>query len=223
MPAFLTQRAAVFHKVAFMKPPIRSLFSRYLFLFTLLVFVGWAGQVSAQYDPALLPPEDTVAHRGFDSRRLFVGGNLGLSFGDLTYVNLSPLVGYRFSELFSAGVQINAQYESVRYTDLSDALYKKEKYGVLGAGIFGRIYPLSQFFIHLQPEMNFIFGKVRYFDGTPEQKYHEHVASFLAGGGYSIPAGRSAVTLMVLYDVLQNTRSPYGNQPIFRAGVNLGF
>lgn len=206
-----------------MKPYTRSLFPLYLFLLVLVLSVGWAGKLSAQYDPALLPPEDTAAHKGFDSRRLFVGGNLGLSFGDLTYVNVSPLVGYRFSDLFSAGVQINAQYESVRYTDLSDALYKKEKYGVLGAGVFGRIYPLSQLFIHLQPEMNFIFGKVRYFDGTPEQKYHDHVVSFLAGGGYAIPAGSSAVTLMILYDVLQNPNSPYGNHPIFRAGVNVGF
>jgi hypothetical protein len=71
--------------------------------------------------------------------------------------------------------------------------------------------------------MNFIFGKIRYFDGTPEQKYRDHVASFLAGGGYSIPAGSSAVTLMILYDVLQNAKSPYGNRPIFRAGVNVGF
>jgi hypothetical protein len=191
----------------------------------ILVAGCYAGNAQAQRYQGDLTMQDTARQRprGFDPHKLFVGGTLGLSFGDMTYLNLSPSLGYRFSELFAAGVQINAQYESVRYHDQYNALYKKGKYGVLGAGIFGRIYPIPQLFIHLQPEMNFIFGKVKYYDGTPEQSYREHVPSFLAGAGYEQPfSANSAFTIMILYDVLQRTGSPYGDQPVFRAGVNLG-
>jgi hypothetical protein len=198
--------------------------SKIIFLFVILAGY-YPGNVTAQYRQPQVIQQDTTAHKGFDPQKLFIGGNLGLSFGDITYLNLSPTIGYRFSSLLAAGIQINAQYESVRYTDQYNRLYKKERYGVLGAGIFGRVYPITQLFVHVQPEMNFIIGKVRYYDGsTAEQKYHDRVPSFLAGGGYEQPVGRgnSAFTIMVLYDVLQRDDSPYGNKPIFRAGVNLG-
>lgn len=189
------------------------------FITCFLLFAGcYAGKVQAQYF------QDSMATKGFDKQKLFTGGNLGLSLGSITYINVSPLIGYRFSDLFAAGVQINSQYESVRYKNPDNSLYKKERYTVLGGGIFGRLYPLRQFFLQLQPEMNFIFGKVRYYDGTPEQKYRDHVASLLGGGGYSQAIGdNSAFVIMVLYDILQDDRSPYGNKPVFRAGVNIGF
>ena len=49
---------------------------------------------------------DTVQKRGFDASRLIIGGNLGLSFGDFTNINISPMVGYRISQLFAAGLNI---------------------------------------------------------------------------------------------------------------------
>lgn len=201
-------------------------------VFMVFVLAGcYAGAASAQYGQRFSPNGQQQMEvrrdssvQGFDPHKLFVGGNLGLSFGDFTYINVSPLVGYRFSELFAAGVQVNTQYESVRYTDETNSTWKKDRYGVLGAGVFARVYPIPQLFVHVQPEMNFIMGKEKFFDGTPEQKYHTHVASFLAGGGYAQSiGGTSEFTIMILYDLLQNSNSPYGNQPIFRAGVNLGF
>lgn len=178
------------------------------------------GSAVAQYFPQ---DKDTISNHSFNKSKLFVGGNVGLSFGDITYLNLSPSIGYRFSSLLAAGVQINGQYESIRYKDQSNNLYQKDKYGLVGVGVFGRVYPIPQLFIHLQPEMNFIFGKSKYYDGTPDQKFREHVPSFLAGLGYSQSISEnSAFTLMILYDLLQRTNSPYGNKPIFRAGVDLG-
>jgi hypothetical protein len=177
-------------------------------------------QARAQYRYSAAPDS---AH-GLDRSRLFAGGNVGLAFGEMTYLNLSPLAGYRFSPLFAAGVQINAQYESVRYHDAYGALARKERYTVLGGGVFGRVYPISQLFIHVQPEYNFIRGRVRYYDGTPGAGYHRQVPSLLAGAGFEQPTGGSAAfEVMILYDVLQNPDSPYGNQPIIRAGVHFGF
>lgn len=165
-----------------------------------------------------------TARRGFDRGKVFAGGNIGLAFGDITYLNLSPLAGYRFSRLFAAGLQINAQYESVRSRDQYGELYSKETYSLLGAGVFARIYPVPSLFIHLQPELNFMNGHIRYYDGRGEDRYHEHVPSFLAGAGYEQQTGGSAAfDLMILYDLLQRPDSPYGDQPVIRAGVHFGF
>ncbi len=176
-------------------------------------------QAQAQYTT------DSIGHKGFQKDKLFTGGNVGLSFGNITYFNLSPLIGYRFSNLFAAGLQINGQYESVRYKDFSNTVTRKERYGMVGLGVFGRVYPIPQIFLHVQPELNFIMGKVKDYTTDPpnEQKYHEQVPSFLVGGGYSQSiGGNSAFVIMILYDILQDDNSPYGNQPIFRVGVNLG-
>jgi hypothetical protein len=179
-------------------------------------------QYGASFNRQTLTPRDSSAH-GLDPSRIFVGGNLGLSFGDFTYINVSPLIGYRFSELFAGGVQINTQYESVKYYDGSNRTIRKDRYTMIGGGVFGRVYPIPQLFVHLQPEENFLVGKRRYYDGTPEAKYRTHVTSVLAGLGYAAQMGAtSEFTVMILYDILQQADSPYGNQPIFRAGVNIG-
>lgn len=168
--------------------------------------------------------QDSTADKGFDKSKLFVGGSLGLSFGDYTYVTLSPMVGYRFKSWLSAGVNINAQYNSVKYYDVDNRPYRKEQYGLGGIGVFTRLYPIQQLFVHIQPEVNFISGKVKYYDGTASDSYTTHAPSLLLGAGYAQPTGSSsAFTLMILYDVLQNKYSPYGDQPIIRAGVDIGF
>lgn len=203
-----------------MKYPLQKI------LIACILYAGcYAGKAEAQYyAPRYTNTQDTLLHKGFDPHKLFAGGNLGLAFGDITYLNVSPDIGYRFSELLAAGFQINSQYESVKYYDQTNALNRKERYSVLGAGLFGRVYPIPQLFVHVQPEMNFIFGKTTFYnENIPSQKYREHVPSLLAGVGYSQNVGgNSAFTVMVLYDVLQNPNSPYGNKPIFRAGVDLG-
>lgn len=185
-----------------------------------MLFALFYGGATAQYFPQ---DKDTSAVRGFDKHKLFLGGNLGLAFGDMTYLNLSPAIGYRFSDLFAAGLQVNGQYESVRYFDQSNRIYQKDKYGMVGLGVFGRVYPIPQIFFHVQPEMNFIFGKSKFYDGSSDQRFNEHVPSLLGGIGYSQRVGaNSAMTIMVLYDVLQRVNSPYGNKPIFRVGADIG-
>ncbi len=185
----------------------------------MFLFLGFYQVWGQQYqDDQQTYSSEQEPQKGFQKEKLFWGGNLGLSFGSVTYINVSPLVGYRFSDMASAGVQINGVYESVKYGG------QKDKYGLLGVGVFGRFYPISQFFLHVQPEVNFVMGNTKNSGGGSTNKYHRNSTSFLVGGGYSQPiGGNSAFVIMVLYDVLQGDYSPYGDQPIFRVGVNLGF
>jgi hypothetical protein len=160
----------------------------------------------------------------FDASRIIIGGSLGLSFGDYTNINISPLVGYRISQLFAAGININAQYGSERYRDYNSITTQRNQYTIFGGGVWGRVYPLDFLFVHVQPEYNFVSLKSTYYvDPKTTVTDHYGVPSLLIGGGYSQPVGgRAAFSIMALYDILQDTRSPYQNGLILRLGASLG-
>src|SRR5688572_26824270 len=157
--------------------------------------------------------EDAPVQKGFDRSKLFFGGNFGLSFGNFTLVNVSPQIGYRFNNTFAAGAGVNFQYSGFR-TRYENSIYDyKESYGVAGLNIFGRIYPIDFVLLQLQPELNYTWGKLRFYNGAPEQKLEgKIVPSVLAGAGAAIPAGRGVFLAMLQYDLLQQERSPYGSK-----------
>ena len=168
--------------------------------------------------------EGPAEKKGFDKSKLFFGGNFGLSFGDYTMVNLSPQLGYRFNRFLAAGTSINLIYSSIKYRYNDPAFNYTSSYGVTGLSIFGRVYPIEQILLQVQPEMNYVWGKNKFSDGQPDQKLDgKFVPSLLLGGGAVIPAGRGSFVAMVQFDVLNNARSPYGNRPIYNFGYNVGF
>ena len=96
--------------------------------------------------------QDSDGNGGFDKSKLFFGGNLGLAFGTYTIINVSPLVGYRFTHVFAAGVGVNYSYYGY------DDGYYTYKQSYVGMSIFGRVYPIQQFFIQVQPEVNYMWA-----------------------------------------------------------------
>lgn len=169
---------------------------------------------------------DTTGKKRFDGSRLIIGGSLGLAFGDYTNINISPLVGYRISQLFAAGLAINAQYGSERFRDYYGNTGQRNQYSIFGGGVWGRVYPLDFLFIHIQPEYNHVNLKSTYYDTDPKTVVKDNygVPSLLMGGGYTQPVGGGAAfSIMALYDVLQDSRSPYQNGLILRVGASLGF
>ncbi|HTL09865.1 MAG TPA: hypothetical protein VL307_16440 [Chitinophagaceae bacterium] len=177
----------------------------------------------AQDDQPAPPPQ-----KGFDKSKLFIGGNFGLSFSSYyTLINVSPQLGYRFNDYLAAGAGVNFIYSSQKnYVNNTD--YSRTNYGVTGLNIFGRVYPIRQILLQLQPEMNYTWGKQKYYySGTdiPDYKFKgKLVPSLLAGAGGAIPTGGAgAFIIMVQYDLLQNARSPYDNRPFYSFGYNVGF
>jgi hypothetical protein len=167
-----------------------------------------------------------VEKQGFDRSRLFGGGSFALSFGNITIVNISPQVGYRFSRYFAAGVGVNGQYSSFKTINGYDgSTLSREEYGVAGLNIFGRFYPIPQIILQAQPEANYVWGKIKYYDTGEEFKMDgKFVPSLLLGAGGAIPMGNAgAFIIMAQYDVLQNERTPYGNKVFFSFGYNFGF
>ncbi|MEI6948508.1 hypothetical protein V9K67_15040 [Paraflavisolibacter sp. H34] len=162
--------------------------------------------------------------KGFQRNRLFVGGNFGLSFGSYTFINVSPQVGYHFTDHFAAGAGVNFQYAGLKEEDGNGRTVSKTSQGVAGLNVFGRVYPIRQFMFQVQPEANYVFGKdvLYYTDPRQEYKFSKIVPSLLAGGGLVLPSGRGAMIVSVFYDVLQRPNSPYFNKPIFNFTFNAG-
>lgn len=167
--------------------------------------------------------QDEEPKRGFDKEKLFFGGTFGLGFGgNSTLVNISPQVGYRFNRYLAAGAGVTFLYSSYRYRYYVPEY--KENYGVAGLNVFGRVYPIDYLFLQIQPEMNYNWGKFKFYDGSADQKLDGKIVPSLLGGvGAAIPAGRGAFIILVQYDLLQNERSPYGNRAFYNFGYNFGF
>lgn len=200
-----------------------------LFLSLLLV----SAMASGQYAPVTplnnrrIEPEQDSAEvkKGFDPQRLVIGGNLGASFGDYTFVNLSPQVGYMFSKYITAGVGINYVHQSVKNYQVGDNNYiYKEKYSYAGMNLFARFFPVRFLFLSAQPELNYSWGKIQfnndYSSDADIKQAGKFVPSFLIGAGAVLsPNGKGGMFVSLQYDVIQDVRSPYGTRPY----LNIGF
>lgn len=186
-----------------------------------LLLLGGIRLAHAQYYKT-----DTASRKGFDPSRVMIGGSLGLVFGSYTNINVSPLLGYRFSDMFAAGININAQYASEKLKDWNGETASRYQYTIFGGGVWGRFYPLEMIFLHAQPEYNHVSEKFTDYTVDPKQTINSSygVSSLLMGGGYSQPlgSGYSSFYIMILYDVLQNRRSPYQDRPQVTMGFNVG-
>jgi hypothetical protein len=181
-----------------------------LFVSLLMAFVA-VGQDSTRTTPA----SPQAAPKAPFKDRLFFGGNLGLNFGSLTYINISPTIGYRVTEQLGVGL-------GPAYSYFSDNRDKNYKYttNTYGGRLFGQYQLLENLLLYSEYEMinvevpNLLFTKL----------IRENISSLFVGGGYTQPFGNgnSGVTLMLLYNVMESDYRIYEN-PIIRTGINVGF
>ncbi len=146
------------------------------------------------------------------SERITFGGDFGLSFGTITYVNISPLVGYRFTDHFTGGTGFIYQY--INY---SPAVFGYElQSSTYGGRLFGRYRFLENFFGTMELQgLNVDAYNLRY-----ERTGRATIPVMLLGGGYLTEIGdRSFFSLSVTYDIIQDFNSPYYKRPVFQAGV----
>lgn len=194
-------------------------------LIVLLFSLFLSGQLFAQRNaPDDRKPETQQRpDRKFDPSKLVFGGNMGLNFGDFTFVNLSPQVGYQFSDFITAGAGVNYVATSIKTRNFNtgDELFR-ENYGYAGLNLFTRVFPVNFLFVSLQPEMNYSWGKIKFKDGRPDQQLEASwIPSALVGAGAVLGGGRAGrgMLLSVQYDLAQDPRSPYGT----RAFINFGY
>ena len=151
--------------------------------------------------------------------RFFFGGGLGLGFGDITYVDVSPMVGYRFHPQVRGGGSLLYRYSK------DDRYSPSRSYTDYGGSIFAEYQPLSRVFFHLEYEyLDYEFLRQEGEDLTTDR---DSVSSVLGGVGLSTPVGGSgAFNVMALYNFSYDSNdpfSPYSDPWILRVGVAFGF
>ena len=156
--------------------------------------------------PAAAPPSKPL------SERVYYGGSVILSFGDVTRIGIYPMVAYKFTPKLSLGVE--AGYEWLKYDNIDQTANN------YGGSVFGNYRILPALYAHAEYQLiNYeIFT-------SPTTSERDWVPFLLVGGGYSRLMGRNTWAYVeVLFDVLNDDNSPYDDgEPIISVGVGVGF
>ncbi len=142
--------------------------------------------------------------------RLYLGGDIGLNFGNsFAFFSASPLVGYRLTENWSVGTSFKYQWFRSDFTP-SNHIY--------GGSLFTRYEMFQQFLLHAEYE---VLNVTDYNIFSPSYGGRTNVHVGLVGLGYKYGNGNSYAQLLLLYDLIDDSNSPYQNQYIFGSGIPL--
>ncbi|MDY0217206.1 MAG: hypothetical protein RBS19_09640 [Bacteroidales bacterium] len=148
-------------------------------------------------------------------RPFFTGGNFGLQFGTITAIDVSPILGYRFTENFAVG--IGATYQYYRNGRYNPAIQTD----IYGGRVFVRFYFLEKLFLHGEAEL-INFEKIAFIPGTGSTQ-NERIweNNLFLGGGYRQLIGEfTSMHISILYNFNQGPYSPFSN-PQIRIGFDI--
>jgi len=147
-------------------------------------------------------------------KKIFLGGNLGLSFGNITFIDISPLVGYKVTDKFHLGV--GAIYNYYSYKDTYYGTNYVFRTSLYGGRCFARYYVMENIFLQtgwdkINRDDPYILGQRVWVD------------NYLVGGGVRYPVGdRLSFVAVGLWNLNASIYSPYPN-PIIQLGIMGGF
>jgi hypothetical protein len=152
--------------------------------------------------------------------RLFFGGNVSLSVGSETAIELTPLVGYRITPRWSAGVGYKYEYYKSSGGTIGPYTIPSYSTSIYGGDIFTNFVFLKNF----PTEGLSLMGQAEYESLSLERKYFENpdatgrfiINNFLVGGGIRQRIGRrSSINMLLLWNLNETKNSPYSN-PIIK-------
>ena len=178
-----------------------------------------ASSVTDELSPQPVAKETTVAEKERSSKKskknikdnIFYGGYINLSFGSYTVIGIEPMIGYKLTPKLSAGVKL-------RYDYIQDDRYAKSyTTSTYGGSIFGRYLITPKFYAQAEAAT---YSYEYYFSGE-----RDWVPFVLLGGGIIQPLSeRTWLNIQILFDVMQDNKSPYDDwEPFFSIGVGAGF
>lgn len=148
--------------------------------------------------------------------RIDFGGYLGAQFGDVIFIEVSPLASYRITPKFHAGLGLTYQYYKNNYYIPA---YSSSAYG---GSIFARYFVWRDLFVHVEYAPLYITNFVYYPPYTNPDGKAPWAHDVLIGGGYRQWIGDKAfMSLMFLWNINESIYSPYSN-PIIRIGFGIG-
>jgi hypothetical protein len=139
--------------------------------------------------------------------KLFFGGGIGLQFGSITQIEVSPVIGYKVSERFQPGISLTySYYKNNYYSPPID-------YSTFGGSLFARFFIFEGLFAQGEAEAL----NVEDFTYYPETQ-RVWIGNYLIGGGYFQKLGnRGGMYILVLWNLNETVLTPYSN-PVIRLG-----
>lgn len=192
------------------------------FIVALLFLTAFSLELSAQYFDDVKKEEKP--EKPEIKNRVFFGGNFRFSIGsgnrESEYLEISPLMGYRFSHEFEAGVSfsyIHISQQFIVMPSLNKVTLRNKTYGPRG---FMRYKFWDNYFI--QTEYESLNTDVLPNDGTLNTTRAWVPGLFLGGGSNVQIADHLAFNFVVLYNLSYNDlRSPYISPFVMRGGIVL--
>jgi hypothetical protein len=176
-----------------------------------LVIILFVTQTKIAISQEFVKSDEKVSNNikyGFDPKKLFFGGGLGLQFGTETLIDISPQIGYRFTEKLNIGLGFT-------YLHFSSSQMPKFSTSIFGGNVFASYIVLENVFVRTEYEILSLESKFFNPNIYPEQDRF-NVQSVLVGGGYRYPIGaRSFLNMMILWNLNETIYTPYSN-PIIR-------
>lgn len=152
--------------------------------------------------------------------RIYVGGYVGLQFGTITAIIVSPTIAFRFTNRLTSGLGATYQY----YRDSGFSVFENGQQSTIitsiyGGNLFARYTITPQIFAQTEFEAMNLDSRI----GSPldnrEGRYWEF--NYFAGGGYRAALSpRTFLNIIVLWNF--NNESQIHNQnPVIRLGVDV--
>jgi hypothetical protein len=180
------------------------LMKRAYFFFTLL-FISIATSAWAQPETET---DEPGAYRPPFVDRLVVGGGLGLQFGNFTFIDVSPMVGYKVLDRLIFGVGGTYRYYRERDPQSTTTL----RANIVGGSVWGRGFILENLYVHAEYEAL----RMEIIGGTNRRGIRMNYA--LVGPGYTQQFGpRASSFVSFLFPVY--SRSTIPNYSIYRIPV----
>ena len=189
---------------------------RKVLLINLLAFISFSiisGQKTKQ-DQFPYDQNDKESTPSF-KERLFYGGNLGLMFGSITDIQISPVVGYWV--LPRIAVAAGPDYRYYSYTGTSTSIYGGKAYlQLVIVQDLNSVIPFGShtgIFFHVEDEL--LSLKANFWKQPLNPRGRFYINTVLAGGGISQQIGRrSSLDFMVLWPLNDSGYDIYSNPEI---------
>ena len=152
---------------------------------------------------------DEIKGGGIDWDKVTIGGNLGMTFGSITYIEIAPTMGYYLTDEVLVGVGVNYIYYAEKRINYSTSIY--------GGKVFAEyLFPDLPILAHTEAEFINI-------DLTGNNERTTLVNLYVGGGLKQAMGGSSYLYILGLYN-LNETKESFFLQPnpLIRIGVAIG-
>lgn len=178
---------------------------------------------------------DDEEESGFNPNKMIYGGGFVFGIGGgVTNLGASPIIGYKITEKFSAGIGLGYNYLSIKdyrfYNNPNTGAIQSYtlRNSIYSGSIWARHMIFQNIFAHVEPEL-LLWNRVDsiYYDVPANKlesiKKNVLVPRLLVGGGLRQPiSDRVSFVGLILYDIIQDPNSPYTGLDI-RFGIAAGF